>query len=513
MNSKFKKNWFKIYFGKHPYLFTFLLGWPILYIIGATIDEFIVNFSGYFLRLFVIFFFLFPPMIFFLWLQKNRTKISQTLFYTIVGLISFVFISLIIVVVNLGGFSNFSERVKFEYLAWQLNNRDLCSSLGLAGGFGQYDQFFWEEEYQFLDYFQDETDPVLKKVTNLKNDYLYKFNHCKATRYLLRAAHKDHEVAKDILSVFHLSAFAYMYGTNRSLFSKYTNSLDENNLYNAPLINAFAFKPNENGDDLLFSLEKRRKMHKEASEKEYLRGMYHYLETFEEEEDFDKSECPFILKYSNHLYEKNSLLGIVEVSWALIGKTSGVWTQAIYKCSNKKTDFAKAISIWKDLVSNLQNQSNSNSFISVYPAMIYFNGWGNVEKDKELAIELFKRNKDHDIAFAYLLLVKLNQQKDTNNKEIEKLLEELVTEKIDGSSVVPPSKLYISCQNTKYDFIIPNTEDSYGDAKNEYLKPLVLCLKESSNKERIESVKSYIKSWTENWFKNPELIATLNFFG
>ena len=36
--TKDKKNWFKIQFEKHPYLFTFLIGWPALFFI---IDKFI----------------------------------------------------------------------------------------------------------------------------------------------------------------------------------------------------------------------------------------------------------------------------------------------------------------------------------------------------------------------------------------------------------------------------------------------------------------------------------------
>jgi hypothetical protein len=60
----------------------------------------------------------------------------------------------------------------------------------------------------------------------------------------------------------------------------------------------------------------------------------------------------------------------------------------------------------------------------------------------------------------------------------------------------------IYCNNIKYDF-----------AKKEGRKKVRLCLNNASNDEKIESVKSYIKLWTDNWFKNPELVKTLNLYG
>jgi hypothetical protein len=69
--GKSKKNWFKIQFKKHPYLFTFVIGWPILLYI---IVEFIVPISpGDHLG---IIFYSFPLIIFFLWFRKNKSKIK-----------------------------------------------------------------------------------------------------------------------------------------------------------------------------------------------------------------------------------------------------------------------------------------------------------------------------------------------------------------------------------------------------------------------------------------------------
>ena len=56
-------------------------------------------------------------------------------------------------------------------------------------------------------------------------------------------------------------------------------------------------------------------------------------------------------------------------------------------------------------------------------------------------------------------------------------------------------------------------KQKYDFAKKEGRKKVRLCLNNASNDEKIESVKSYIKLWTDNWFKNPELVKTLNLYG
>ena len=72
--TKNKKNWFKVQFEKHPYLFTFLIGWPILFFI---VDEFIDPLlSSRYEYVLGIIFFSFPLIIFFLWFRKNKSKIK-----------------------------------------------------------------------------------------------------------------------------------------------------------------------------------------------------------------------------------------------------------------------------------------------------------------------------------------------------------------------------------------------------------------------------------------------------
>ena len=172
----------------------------------------------------------------------------------------------------------------------------------------------------------------------------------------------------------------------------------------------------------------------------------------------------------------------------------------------------------KNFYNKFERTINTSNFITTYPAIIYFNGWGNVEKDQKLAYELFSINNENNygsqISKAYIAFVKLNEQNSENNEEGTKLLKEIFNSEV--SEYGDPTT-YIYCENIKYDFKIPYVEketDQEGQAREtEYLKPLKSCLNKASNDEKIESVKSYIKSWIENWFKNPEIVKTLNLYG
>ena len=70
--TKNKKNWFKIQFKKHPYLFTFLIGWPILFLLNSIIDP--KGSVG--VNIAIIIFLSFPLIIFFSWalFRKGSNK-------------------------------------------------------------------------------------------------------------------------------------------------------------------------------------------------------------------------------------------------------------------------------------------------------------------------------------------------------------------------------------------------------------------------------------------------------
>jgi hypothetical protein len=434
-------------------------------------------------------------------------------FYTIESLVCLAAVVLIISIFSVGGFKNFSERAKFEYLVWD-DKYNQCSKPGYVSGYGEYSEFFWKANTQFIDYFQYKPYAVVKDVVQLKGNFLYNFNHCKAIRYLLRAAHQDHKVAKDILATIPQDIYFYEY-SDEYLFQRYIDSLDEKKLYNAALVNAFANKTDAtDSKGYLLSVDKRRELHKESAEEGYLLAMQDYLLSFDDGKSrkIDKSECPFILKYSNHLSEQKSLLDSIYAIYALIGITSTESPRIIYECSEKKTDFAKAIVLLENFNNRLKTPKDKGSLVTTYPALIYFNGWGNVEKDQELAIELFSKNNENGygskISKAYLSLNELNNYK--NGIEI---LNEIIDSEVNTYSATK----YIYCNNIKYDFKIPKVDKETKKEKlsriTTYLKPLKSCLNSASREEGIESVKSYIKSWIDNRFKNPELVETLNLYG
>ena len=113
-----------------------------------------------------------------------------------------------------------------------------------------------------------------------------------------------------------------------------------------------------------------------------------------------------------------------------------------------------------------------------------------------------------ELSRAYLLLNDLN-----NYKNDLKLLNEILVSEV---TIYKP-KRYIVCNNVKYDFKIPKVDKENKQQKQsrklKYLEPLKTCLDNASREQRIISVKSYIKSWIEDWFKNPEFVKTLNLYG
>ena len=146
--------------------------------------------------------------------------------------------------------------------------------------------------------------------------------------------------------------------------------------------------------------------------------------------------------------------------------------------------------------------------------MIYFNGWGNVDENKDLAISLFKKNVESkkdasNLSKAYLTLNDMN-----NGKNDLKLLYEVLDS---APTTYSQEKKYIICNNTKYDFKLSEVENEtkqqYESRKLKFLEPLKICLDNASRDQRIVSVESYIKSWIDNWFRNPELVKTLNLYG
>ena len=49
--------------------------------------------------------------------------------------------------------------------------------------------------------------------------------------------------------------------------------------------------------------------------------------------------------------------------------------------------------------------------------------------------------------------------------------------------------------------------------KNQYKKEIISCLKNSTAEANLKLIKDHIKVYMENFFKNPNLLKTLNYLG
>ena len=391
----------------------------------------------------------------------NSRKKFKHIFYTLETLPILILIIFAVTVISFGGFKNLEEKIKFEHFVF--NNQEICNQpSGMTGNWGKFSEYFFKSNVQYLDYFKDEKIKIIKLANSVKDDLKLNFNHCYFNRAALKAAHKGNQVAKDILSSMpHTYSPYYGSGSDEEqIFYRYASLIKKEKLSNPALKYNYAY---------FGKLDKpeRKKLFKESAEEGYLLAMEDYLmeanDDYMKNKEISKSECLTILKYSKHLADKNSLLHKIAIPNALIGRNVYV-SGPIYYCSGKKTDFLKAISKY-DNFAKLTSKKTSNTFQDVYPALMYYNGWGNVKKNKEFALKLFRKNLNSkypdDIVFAYLALENFN-----NNDE--KALEYL--DKIQN-------KLNIE------------------------------------NLSDLKSLKKFIYAWMKDWFKNEDMLKSLNFYG
>ena len=195
---KGKQNWFKTQFKKHPYLYTFLFGWIILFFTNVFLVPILEYKFGRPHKgvLSIIFdvpsfiFLLFPFIIFFLWFRKNKSKIKpfykrnkkifNRIYFYLGSVFSLIPIACIVGIIATGGVSNFIERVKFEINAtmFTYHKFDVCQSPFVVAytGYPKANRiYFFKEATQFLDYFKG-TD-LNYEMNLLKDSDLLNFNH------------------------------------------------------------------------------------------------------------------------------------------------------------------------------------------------------------------------------------------------------------------------------------------------------------------------------------------------
>jgi len=527
-----KKNWFKIQFKKHPYLFTFLIGWPILfYIIDEFIDPIVSDRFGYIL---LIIFLSFPLIIFFLWFRKNKSKIKpffkkiyKPILYTLGGIGSLIVIFVIVGIIATRGVGNFIERVKFEIIVLKINygespfygagqldyDFDNCSieKKGFAtwSMLGEdFSDFEFRLYTQFLDYYEHD---ILKYKSNDNQT----FNHCLATRMLLKEAHHNKQIAKEILAAYPPALkelFEDPLNEGVSILSKYTKILNENNLNNPALMYSYAnhyfsesyrnYKPK--GLEYL----------KQSAEDGYLSSISDVIAFHSDEKNFKVPDCKTFLKYNNILVEEKAFIPYIITTWTYMGKRmEGETSKRIYQCTNDKHDFSKAYSLVKEI---------HHPRFQYWKALFILNGWGDAKQDYNKAYELFSKIQGiegvtHSLAYlSYMNFKGLGVPKNSK-KGLDFAIKLIERKRVSEDGSYPIGGPVMLCGKKMYDFKIPfvepETDIEEEKRKSQYKKEIISCLKNSTAEANLKSIKDYIKFYMEDFFDNPDLLKTLNYLG
>lgn len=392
--------------------------------------------------------------------KKGRTKFKH-IFYTLEALPILFLIIIALSIITFGGFKNFEERVKFEYFS--KTQLAFCGDpLGISfSGFGNFSKYFFRANFQYLDYFKDHKDQdnrIIKIANNARDDFNFNFNHCYFYGETLKEAHKGNLIAKDILASMPVTVM----NISSKDFSRYVKSITREKLSNPALKFNYAYAGK-------FERPERKKLFKESAEEGYLLAMENYIfelqDDFEQKNNINNSECNTLLKYTRYLAEQNSLIFKSNDFLSLMGKTKTSGQHLIYYCSGNKTDFSKAIPKMYEFEKYWGKGWSDNNFAATYPALIYYNGWGNVDQNKDLALSLFKKNSNskypNEISLAYLALDSFNNNDKNKAQNYLKKIDERKKKKVTD----------------------------------------------------LVSLKKFIKEWIDDWFKNPELVKTLNIYG
>ena len=268
---------------------------------------------------------------------------------------------------------------------------------------------------------------------------------------------------------------------------------------------------------------------------------------------------PF-MKYTNILAEEKSLIHHYNLMTAYMGKISDEYRKAIYNCLGQKLNFSKAFSM---LVNYPQSGSSytkrmSSNFNSSYPAIFYLYGLGDVEQDYDKAYELFENNimgewrtvddgVPSEAYLAYMNFMGMGVEQNPNKgigltiELAKKISIDKSPEDFDINQKVQ-IEIEILCDLNSYNFIIPDllsleniySKNFYKLPKNqqekqkkeysaskkinekiikEYRNKIGQCIFESEHEVSIKFLEDYIFNRVSDFFKNPELVKTLNYLG
>ena len=568
--SKSKKNWFKVKFEKHPYLYSVLLGWIIFIVPGLY--GFYRSWSNTTGDLVVSILILLNFVILLLWFQKNKSKIKpfykrnrkifNRVYFYLGSVFSLVPIACLIGIIATGGINNFIERAKFEInviLINYNNDYDYCTSPNpYLMGFPNANRLFWfNEETQYIDYFDNKFTFVLKDVE------LSNANHCKNTRYLLKEAQKGNEDAKEMLVAYPpylraLYSFPPTGNSNNYIFSRYEKNIANMNLDNPAIAYSYAIYLDDTFLNRYWWDDKNKPLNvkpdalrylKQSAEDGYFFAMTDLISIYAEKNYINQVNCNNYLKYITALADEKSLMPYYILMNGYMGKSRHPQSKKVFKCLNNKPNFSKSFSMLtkRPTTGSTNYQSKkSNNLNSSYPAIYYLYGLGDVKQDYNKAYELFSYSEDNpqnsgipDHAYlAYMNFMGMGVEQNPN-KGIGLTIELVKSISVDGSSQQEiPMEIDLLCGGNSYNFIIPELlipdpdhrnlsknerrkhQDKYlQDLKTnkkiikEYRDKIGQCLFKSEPEVSIKFLKDYIYNRMNDWFRNPELVKTLNYLG
>jgi hypothetical protein len=556
--SKSKKNWFKVQFEKHPYLYSVLLGWIIFIVPG--LNGFYRSWSNKTGEAVVLILFLFTLATLFLWFQKNKTKIKpfykrnkkifNRVYFYLGSVFSLIPIACIVGIITTGGISNFIERTKFEInvIIISYQKFDYCQSPNIISYSGypkDHRIFFFKEQTQYIDYVGDNIEKWFIRDLELLNA-----NHCVGTRYLLKEAQKGNEAAKEILVAYppglrSLYSFPPTGNSNKYIFSKYEKNIANMNLNNPAIAYSYAIHLDDTflnrywWDEKPFSIKASALEYlNQSAEDGYFLAMQDILSIYAHKEHFNDVNCDTYLKYTNTLADEKSLIGYYTLMNGYMGKISSEISRTIYKCLGNKPNFSKAFSMLMDRptegYTSTSQLKKSNNFNSSYPAIFYLYGLGDVEQDYTKAYELFSYSEDKiyntgipDHAYlAYMNYMGMGTEQNLNKGkgltvELAKKMS-LPIEIKQLCNLKAPNLLALEYywgkkilkgdrekKRIKYDADKKINEKN----KKKYRDKLGECLLKSEHEVSIKFLEDYIFNRVSDFFKNPELVQKLNYLG
>ena len=165
-----------------------------------------------------------------------------------------------------------------------------------------------------------------------------------ATRLLLKEAHHNKQIAKEILAAYPpdlKDAYEDPLNEEVSILSKYTKILNENNLNNPALM--YSYANHYFSDGYRNYKPKGLEYIKQSAEDGYLSSIYDLIAFDYDEKNFKVSDCKTLLKYNNILVEEKAFIPYIITTWTYMGRRlEGELSKRIYQCTNNKHDFSKA---------------------------------------------------------------------------------------------------------------------------------------------------------------------------